>query len=199
MISLKKLEQAYKMLQEGKSKSQISKDLNINRMELIHKLDIYQQIKDKFDKQLEAIKSKIITADEAENIKSSRIKKIEEELREWEQKLLEREAWVKLFTKNIIYKYRVKNQNLEKRYEKYVLSFKDEMKTLKEEHFASWANLQKEIKEKLDAQQELQNYKFFAKMKYIIFFGAGGVFGLILLIISIHWNDIMGFISKIIS
>ncbi len=199
MITIKQLDEAYKMHREGKPKSVISKELKVNRTELSQKLAIYKELKDRFNKQLEAIKSKVITADEAQDIKSSRIKNIEKELQEWEQKLIEREAEVDLFTKNIIYKYRVKDQNLNKRYEKWVLSFKDEIKTLKKEHFACWANLQKEIKEKLDAQQELQNYKFMTKFRYIIFFGLGGVFGLILLNISIHYTDIIDFLEKFTS
>ena len=190
MLNEKEILKAIELQREGKTIREISETLNTNRSEINYTVNAYKIIDQIYAKKHEALKNKVTVLDNGTEIYTSQIQEKEKELQEWEQKLLEREAWIRLFTKNIIYKYRVKNQNLTKKYEKFIQIKQEEMKALKEEHFAATFNLQKEIKEKLDTLQEFDNYKYLNIYKYTILFLLGIVSGILFTIIA---NYIKGF------
>jgi len=147
----------------------------------------FEQYKEEiYDKKYEAFKQAQEKIDNNTDKYTAQIKQREQELQEWEQRLKEEEAFVKLFTKNIIYKYTDKNKRLDEKYKKWVDIEREETKTLKEEHFAATFNLQKEIKEKLDAQQDLEICKYKAKWNYITSFLAGFIPGAIIMFLTFY-------------
>ena len=180
MLNEKEILKAIELFNNGKKTRDIAQELNTALPEITYSLNSYKILNEIYSNKLEAIKNKVTNIDNKSVIDASEALEKEKELKEWEYKLLEKEAIIKLFTKRTIYKYRVKDQNLNKRYEKFVLSFKDEIKTLKEEHFACWANLQKEIKEKIHAKEELEKYKYNTKWNKLTFFISGIIPGVII-------------------
>ncbi len=173
MLNEKEVFKAIELQKEGKSIRAIAKEIKCTIPEISYTLNSYKILENIYSKKIEAVKNKVTNIDINAEIYTSEMIEKEKKLQEWENKLFEEEAMVKLFTKNIIYKYRVKNENFNKKYKKWIQIQHEETKTLKEEHFAATFNLHKEIKEKLDILQDFNNYKFLAKYKYIIFFLLG--------------------------
>ena len=191
MLNEKEILKAIELQREGKTRREIANILESNINEINYTINSYKILDQIYAKKYEALKNTVTTIENGTEIYTSQIQEKEKDLQEWEQKLLEREAGVKLFTKNIIYKYRVKNQNLTKKFEKWIQMQHEETKTLKEEHFAATFNLQKEIREKLDIQQQLQLYKYNVKWNYFIFLLLGMLPGSLATILIFYFLGVL--------
>lgn len=184
MLSLEQIKKAYQLKQDKKTIREIATTLQIkNNSEISHSLNAYVLTKEYYEKIIQntqedggSIKDKI--AKEFEKIDSEY-----ESINKQNKKLLEREAWLKLFTKNIIYKYKSKDKDLLQRIKKYKEQIDSEAKQIKDENFSLYFDLQKEIKEKLDLKEQLENIKFLIKFKYIFMFFSGGIFTILVLIL----------------
>jgi len=192
MLNKEQIFKAVELKKEGKSLREIEEILHCNKMELSFTLNTYNILKEEFDNRLEKYKEKVNTIDTSSGYEVKQLQKQKEEFEEEKQKWLEREAWGKLFVKNIIYKYRNKDINLQKKYKKYVALHTNKIKTLKEEHFTAWADLQACVKQRLDLQQELKNTKILCRIKYFMYILLGGA-TLIVILDALHYFKIGGF------
>jgi len=168
MLNLDQIKQAYELKQNDMTIKEMTEKLNSNVNEITYSLNTYSLLKEDQEKKDKFAISQLDT----ENLNNEyiNINKEKEDLELEKKKLLEREAFVKLFTKNIIYKYKSKDLSLEQRYKKLVAQNIKKNMDIVQENFNLYFDLQKEIKEKIDIQQDYSNQKYLLKFKYIFVF-----------------------------
>ncbi len=178
MLNLDQLKQAYDLKSQKVNTRDIAKTFECVPSEISYSLNVYELCKNYYE---QIIRSTVAPGEEEKEKFRAEYKKIDAlhvELKEQEEKLLEREAWMKLFVKNIIYKYKEKDKNLKQQMKKYKRDIDIQTKDTKEENFSLYFDLQKEVKEKLDLKEQLEKYKFLIKFKFIALFFLGCIFGI---------------------
>ena len=177
MLNLDQLKQAYDLKSQKTNTRDIAKTLECPGSEISYSLNAYELCRNYYE---QIVRSTVAPGkDEKEKLKAEygKLDALHVELKEQEAKLLEREAWMKLFVKNIIYKYKDKDKNLKQQMKKYKRDIDIQTKDTKEENFSLYFDLQKEVKEKLDLKEQLEKYEFSIKSKFIVLFFLGCIFG----------------------
>jgi len=183
MLTLEQIKKAYQLKQNGKNQREIAEEIGIkSNAEISHSINTYILTKEYYEKIIHATNGTQtdinITKREWELLDKEK-----EALHVKKQKALERESWVKLFVKNIIYKYKLKDKQLKEQLERYEQEFIKKHKDIEQENFSLYFDLQKEIKNKLEVMQTFKRYKFYTKFMIFSAFFTGAVFTIIVLIL----------------
>jgi len=176
MLNLAQIKQAYELKLQKLNTRDIATTLKCAPIEITYSINAYNLFKEDQEKKDDFAISQLDT--EKLNDEYTNINKEKEDLELEKKRLIDREAFVRLFVKNIIYKYKSKDKSLEERYKKLVAQNTEKNKDIVKENFNLYFDLQKVVKEKLDMQEQFNKYKSLIKFKYIGLFFSGCIFGI---------------------
>jgi len=162
MLNKKEILEVIKLSQKGLARRDIANKFKSSIPEITYTINVYNLL----------CKNKSLTDENLTKI-DEKLKEEWDQLQEQKKYLLEKEAFIKLFAKNIIYKYKNKERSIKEKYNKKYNSFKIYIDDLKDTNFALEFDLRKVTKEKIDIEQEYNNYKIVKKINSVIAFSLG--------------------------
>ena len=178
MLNLDQIKRAYKLSQDGVKRREIAEELKANQNEISHVLNVYKLMLEEFTCKEQNFKDKIAPGVEEKKRIREEYDKLDAEhnrLQEQSKKMLEREAWVKIFVKNIIYKYKSKERELKEQMKRYKQELDKKSKNIEEENFSYYFDLQKETKEKLEVLEQRDKERVLVNFHLVLAFTGGAL------------------------
>lgn len=195
MLNLDQIKRAYELKQNDTKVRDIALELKTNHSEISHSLNTYKLMLEEFTCKEQNLKDKIAPGTDEKKKIQEEYKNIDvehEKLQEQTKKLFEREAWIKLFVKNILYKYKAKEKELKEQMQRYKQELDKKYKNIEEENFSYYFDLQKETKEKTEVLQQRDKERVLVKFHLVLAFSSGA---LITVLGFILWKNIGYFLG----